>query len=1452
LKLLYTVTILFFSIQSIAQKRIHEGPGSPLELWQKQFSNDVPKQKPNSRVPDLYSNFTNGATILETGTNCKTHTYKFEITGDQGIQLGLVATAAHTDNSVIIAGNEISRANKTSGVLVRLQPDGTIQQKTIFAIGTRSLKIDAMQIRNNQLVVIAGTFEDNKKQFFLASLNLDLQVQRCIVADTEEEISGLQMTAMHETGIFIACDVNNKQLVFGFNEKFEKNWAVSLGRLNNQICKGINVNGLDRLSIGRQTENNTITSGHILTLDAKTGYLQQSWSIPTDNGTGPMKHFTGFGDAIGWISVANDSMNNRKFVLKTTNMASNAGVANIYELPQNLDTAASALYSRAMDAVAIGNPVSGSLFLFQRHLLENVDLWNPTRIEVPVGFVLKSFSKTRDAGFLMGLEKNDRSTWLFLKTDSSGLMGNCSTFPAKIGHESKLSLPHTPENITAGTPIVQFSSPASALKPMLLTQAFTCKDNICQTPPPTDSCNPGFIKILRSSYYASGVYSGIMVKDKIFTYGMRQDNFSSEDYVRTATLEKYDRNGIFEKGIYAFIDSTTAYPQLWKTGEDSILMQSIFVKNDTLHYLISCFDADFNIYWNTTIKTQYRPNGYTLAPVVYDAVKDAAGNFYLIVTENNLGIPAIVGAIKLNPAGQMQWSSSYNIMGRGGGTSKGTITPKGLVILTQGTVHGASSLLFNLETGILEKSHSIPDNITSSVWAEPAFLFSYQNGSIFYGSTYQAPQTNRLMVVKLDDEGKPLMMKIFENVDARTEWGSAPGMIDAVTDIYDPVLQKYWEVKIRLNEKLEVVHARRTMSDAYLSPRALMVDPSGSALALGFWFGSFGYDHYLSKYDQAGNNGTCIAEEFAFPGEEMLFTTKSLTTTKSNIEMKETAKANLNFLPQYYGLQVGKELCKSTEPCNALLVTGPATACQTDQHSMLRASRNAGCILPVNWIYDTTAIRVLEETNDILKISFKTPGTHLIIARILTGCEILVDSLLINVSPALNYISLGPDTTLCPGDSLLLNAGAGFSSYKWNTGSTDNSIWVSKPGKYFVSVNNSCGAPLHDTIEVFMPAVPFLSAGRDSSVCVGEKFERLASAGFASYQWKNLVTQTVVSNIRLLSGELKSTTNYAIKAATSLGCTRHDTLTMNAISARPFSLGTNQNLCTGDTATFTSPTGYASYGWNTGSNTNSIKAWQQGQYTLSITDTNGCKTADTVSITNVFQLPLPNLGSDKSICAGSSLALSPGTFARYLWHDGRTTANFTASVIGNYSVQVWDNNGCTASDSMKIPALLPLPSGFLAATDSICQYEKITLQPNGTYKTYLWSTGSRQSTLQVDKPGIYGLTVTDSSNCTGSDSIRVIQKACMEGVYIPTAFTPNNDNLNDVFRPMVFGIVVKFEFSLYNRFGELIYQTKEPGKGWDGRWKSILQPANTYAWVCSYQLEGGEAKVEKGMVVLIR
>jgi gliding motility-associated-like protein len=117
---------------------------------------------------------------------------------------------------------------------------------------------------------------------------------------------------------------------------------------------------------------------------------------------------------------------------------------------------------------------------------------------------------------------------------------------------------------------------------------------------------------------------------------------------------------------------------------------------------------------------------------------------------------------------------------------------------------------------------------------------------------------------------------------------------------------------------------------------------------------------------------------------------------------------------------------------------------------------------------------------------------------------------------------------------------------------------------------------------------------------------------------------------------------------------------------------------------------------------------------------------------------------------------------------------------------------------------------------------------------------------------VYWLQVKDNNNCTGKDTIVVNPKDCMKGFYIPSAFTPNGDGRNDIFRPMLFGNVKRYQFAVYNRWGEVIYLTTELSKGWNGKFDSSTQDTNVFVWSCTFQLEGEEIKTEKGTVVLIR
>ena len=134
----------------------------------------------------------------------------------------------------------------------------------------------------------------------------------------------------------------------------------------------------------------------------------------------------------------------------------------------------------------------------------------------------------------------------------------------------------------------------------------------------------------------------------------------------------------------------------------------------------------------------------------------------------------------------------------------------------------------------------------------------------------------------------------------------------------------------------------------------------------------------------------------------------------------------------------------------------------------------------------------------------------------------------------------------------------------------------------------------------------------------------------------------------------------------------------------------------------------------------------------------------------------------------------------------------------------------------------------------------------------MWSDGNRSSTITVEKPGLYWLQVTDNKQCTGRDSMNIILKDCMTGVYLPTAFSPNGDGKNDVFRARVFGKVKKFELSVYNRWGQVIYHTTEPSKGWDGKVATFSQLTAIFVWTCRYQLEGEKEAFRKGTVTIVR
>ena len=121
----------------------------------------------------------------------------------------------------------------------------------------------------------------------------------------------------------------------------------------------------------------------------------------------------------------------------------------------------------------------------------------------------------------------------------------------------------------------------------------------------------------------------------------------------------------------------------------------------------------------------------------------------------------------------------------------------------------------------------------------------------------------------------------------------------------------------------------------------------------------------------------------------------------------------------------------------------------------------------------------------------------------------------------------------------------------------------------------------------------------------------------------------------------------------------------------------------------------------------------------------------------------------------------------------------------------------------------------------------------------------------MDENTKFTVQVTDQYDCIGYDSV-IIKIINGPEIYVPTAFSPNGDGLNDIFKPLVAGMAKEIFFRVYNRFGELVYESSDFSKGWDGTYKGKQQPLATYVWNVRGIDAFGKPHEKKGYVVLVR
>ena len=322
-------------------------------------------------------------------------------------------------------------------------------------------------------------------------------------------------------------------------------------------------------------------------------------------------------------------------------------------------------------------------------------------------------------------------------------------------------------------------------------------------------------------------------------------------------------------------------------------------------------------------------------------------------------------------------------------------------------------------------------------------------------------------------------------------------------------------------------------------------------------------------------------------------------------------------------------------------------------------------------------------------------------------------------------------------------------------------------------------------------------------------------------------------------------------------------------------------------ASIPSTTPYASFAWNFGDgNTSNVETptytfGKGGNYIVSliVTDTVGCQATTTASI-NVLSVDIHSAIHDTSVCLSIPMTLPTqtdtlGTFSSitYAWTgnpvnnllNNTTIPDPTFWGIGDYTYTVQATIteapvSCAATDEVTIHSYPPITiTNMTTSPQTIAYGSSIQLNADGALYYYWTPDNGTLNNPNINNPIatptdsittyiVYGMS---QYGCKNADTVIVYVDNSMNQS-IPTAFTPNGDGLNDVFRMTKFTFQKLIDFRVYNRWGTLVFQTADLNKGWDGTYMGVAQDMGVYSYEIRVGLVDGTEKIYKGNVTLIR
>jgi gliding motility-associated-like protein len=492
----------------------------------------------------------------------------------------------------------------------------------------------------------------------------------------------------------------------------------------------------------------------------------------------------------------------------------------------------------------------------------------------------------------------------------------------------------------------------------------------------------------------------------------------------------------------------------------------------------------------------------------------------------------------------------------------------------------------------------------------------------------------------------------------------------------------------------------------------------------------------------------------------------------------------------------------------------------------------------------------------------QAPGTitYTVIGTDANGCS-NSDQVDVTVN-SLPVVSAGPDFAECENTQLVLTGG-GAVTYAWDNGVTDGILFNQLPGTvtYTVTGTDANGCMNTDQVDVTVNALPIVVAGPDQEVCEGTPVT-LNGSGATGYSWSGGVVDGVPFALGI--GQYQ----FVVTGTDLLLCDNSDTVSV-LVNPNPIvSAGMDESICDGELVVlnaFGSPNLYWSNGVINGTPFQQVVGIVD--YVVYDSLATGCTANDTVRV-EVLANPVVT-ANDAIICEGDEVVLEGQGAVSYSWTGGiQDGVAFFPLNSGIYTVTGIGANGCSSEADANVTVHKAPVVQFKISDMSLTTLNPVTGFENLTTgaTTYEWNfgDGSAESnefepthTFPTEQAGEYEIILTaySAEGCPGQ-AIKYIHVFQDYTIYVPNSFTPDHNGVNEVFKPVMEGFD-EDDFTLYifNRWGDLIFESHDMQVGWDGTFarQDFQVQDGAYTWkIVAGLKDSSDSKIFVGHVVILK